>query len=472
MATLSVFDAAREAPDRVAVSTATETVTYADLAARAAATVRALEDAPAGPLAFVARADLATIVLMSALLSIGRPFVPLHPRWTDVERSEAVQRLDETGSFGARAVSVDPLDVAAPSTGAFEGPEPRGVDEAEIGVCLFTSGSAAAPKGVLLERRALLASARAHAANLAFRPDDRWLVVMPFAHAGGLSILTRAISSRTAVVLRERFDPQEVRRVIGEEDVTLASFVPAMLHAVLEAGGERELRRLRAVLVGGATLSSGLRARARAAGVRALATYGLTETASQIATQRPAEPLSDDPLVVGPPLEGAQIEIRDNEGRALDPGIEGRIWVRGPMLMRGYAGGPCRAAEAWLDTGDRGSLGDDGVLSVLGRADDTIVTGGENVHPTEVEAALSRVPGVRASAVFGVPDPVWGQVVAAALVVDPSCDAAAACKALGLATFKRPRLFVAVEALPLSPNGKVERRALPVTLAGLLKPVG
>jgi o-succinylbenzoate---CoA ligase len=285
--------------------------------------------------------------------------------------------------------------------------------------------------------------------------------------------VTRALASRTAVVLAPRFDPAEVAGRIAESRVTLASFVPAMLHAVLERGGGAALASLRAILIGGAAFPSGLRARARDAGIRALATYGLTETASQIATQAPGDPIAVDAALVGRPLPGARVAIRDGVGEPLAAGRRGRIWVAGPMLMRGYAGAPPLAPETWLETGDEGSLGADGALSVFGRADDTIVTGGENVDPTDVESALGAIAGVRDVAVFGVLDPVWGHVVAAALVLDAGRDPRAVCAAAAgeLAPFKRPRLMAVLDALPRTATGKIDRRGVAAAASPLLAPI-
>lgn len=471
LAALSVAAAARARPDAIAVVTPDETLRYVELAERAAGMAAALARLDPGPVAFVATARVSTVALVAALLEVGRPFVPLHPRWAEAERTAALAALDASGAIHDGAVIVDPAELGRTSAGPvetiFASARAR---ETDLAVCLFTSGSAGAPKAVLLERGALVASACAHAANLPFLPDDRWLALMPLAHAGGLSIVTRALASRTAIVLGDRFDPKEAIETIAQSRVTLASFVPAMLAAMLDAGGERALASLRGCLVGGAGFPSGLRDRARRAGVRALATYGLTETASQIATQRTTDPIADDPAVVGPPLAGVEIEIRDAGGARVEPGVTGRVFVRGPMLMRGYAGQPARARSDWLDTNDLGSLDEGGALRILGRADDTIVTGGENVHPTEVEAVIARQRGARACAVFGVPDDVWGAVVALVLVVEPGADAHAICRAAAseLASFKRPRLVAVVEALPLSPNGKLDRRSLGAWSSGRL----
>ncbi len=468
MGTLSVFDAAREYPRRVAVIADGVEHSFTDMAVRAARAAAVVAKLPPGPLAFVARTDVATVALIHALFALGRPMVPLHPRWTEAERAAAPTVLAES------IIVVDPNELAA-SQGA-DLPavaEPRTQDDAAPAAYLFTSGTTRDPKAVVLPRRAFLASAHAHRTNLPFALQDRWLVAMPLAHAGGLSIVTRSLLARTAIVLMPRYDADEMLDIVARERVSLLSVVPSMLHALLERDGRGTLALPRAVLVGGAAWPTDLRRRARAAGVLALATYGLTETCSQIATQRPDDPIPDAPHEVGPALSGARVEVRRPDGRQAEVGARGRIWVGGSMVMTGYAGASSVAVGEPIDTGDDGWVDARGVLSVLGRADDTIVTGGENVQPAEIEAILAALPGVREAAVFGVPDPVWGHLVAAALVVSPGVDPAAVCVEAGrtLAPFKRPRLFTALYTLPRLSSGKLDRRALRAIDRALLTPV-
>ncbi|MFO0555257.1 MAG: AMP-binding protein [Polyangiaceae bacterium] len=372
------------------------------------------------------------------------------------------------------------VEVFAAAERAPRAPTLPAITPDEIAATLATSGTTSRPKGVLLERRAFLASARAHAANVAPREGDRWLLALPFAHVGGLSILTRALTTRAAVVVLPRFDPEEAARAIAEEHITLASFVPPMLESLLDvlarsagsgSGGPEpqsrfarptpaSLERL-TVLVGGAATRPALAARARELGVRSLATYGMTETCSQLATESPSRAGLR-------PLEGVELSIAhpDETGR-------GVIRVRGPMLMRGYVGAPPLAPGAWFETGDVGRLGGDGALEVLGRFDDVIITGGENVDPAEVEAALGAAPGVRSVVVFGLDDPKWGALVAAALVLEEGADLERALERAGhgLAAFKRPRLACVATSLPVNATGKVDRRAARAAFAGALQPV-
>ncbi|MGB5701643.1 MAG: AMP-binding protein, partial [Polyangiales bacterium] len=320
-----------------------------------------------------------------------------------------------------------------------------------------------------LSRRAFVASEAAHAANLGWLPQDRWLLGMPPAHVGGLSILTRSLIARRCVVLDPGpFDPAKTIRRMEREAVTLLSVVPTMLARLLASGDPcwRPVPALRAVLVGGAAFPESLRKHAVSQGIPVLSTYGCTEACSQVATQTLAQaglPGS------GAPLPGVEVRID-----------EGEIQVRAETLMQGYLGmQPADEPwtdDGWLRTGDFGEFAPDGQLVVRGRLDDMIVTGGENVAPQEVEAWLQSVPGVVAACVFGVDDEDWGQRVAAAIVIDEALyDPSAIPVRMGveLASHKRPKDFTVLDALPLNRSGKVDRakvRALAEPRLGSILP--
>src|SRR6185437_8373891 len=178
---------------------------------------------------------------------------------------------------------------------------------------VYTSGTTGRPKGAVLSRRAFVASAAASAANLGWRDDDRWLVCMPLAHVGGLSILTRCLAAGRTVVLEPRFDPDAVLAAIDRERVTLLSVVPTMLTALLERPAASALSRLRALLLGGAAAPFSLLETCARRGIPALATYGLTEACSQVTVQRLAQPLRAVPGS-GQPLPGVEIRIARPDG--------------------------------------------------------------------------------------------------------------------------------------------------------------
>ncbi|WP_437930905.1 AMP-binding protein [Sorangium sp. So ce291] len=467
---------------------------FGDLAPAAAAVCARLARAGVGQgarVALVAPNALGTVVVLHALLALGAVLVPIHPRLTageagiliDDARPHLVLRepelaalLDEAGS--ALAALGDSGPRAAEAAGVVP-PDPAG----DLAI-VYTSGTTGRPKGAVLPRRAFLAAAEGSAANLGVRDDDRWLLCMPLCHVGGLSIVTRCLLARRAVILAPRFEPASVLASIVRDRATLLSVVPTMLLALLEADRDNVLARLRAVLVGGAGAPERALDECARRGVPALTTYGLTEACSQVTVQRPRDPRTREPGS-GAPISGVELRV---EGAGSD-GV-GRIEIRGPVLFRGYYRGPERAPEllvdgaGWFRTGDLGALDAAGRLHVAARRSDLIVTGGENVYPAEVERVLASCAGVAGAVVFGVPDERWGQLVAAAIVPDQAAPVAPGGAALPpallddladavaarLAPHKRPRRVCAAAALPVTPAGKLDRAGAAARFAAALAP--
>lgn len=311
-----------------------------------------------------------------------------------------------------------------------------GLDD-DIALVLFSSGSEGHPKGVMLPRSALLASTHASAICHGWNEHDRWLCCLPLHHIGGLSVLLRCLTARKTAVLSDGFHTESVAKLLGEQEVTKVSLVPTMLWRLLETG-HRAPASLRLVLIGGAALDPQLLSRATSAGYRVVHSYGMTETASQI-------------IVMGRPLEGVQLRIRDQ-----------LLEVRGPMLMRGYL--PPDDSEqvivdSWFRTNDRARIDEDGRIEILGRSDWVIISGGENIDPSLIEAALCQCSGVRAALAIGLPHPEWGQELVA-LVVREAGDETALRAALAdrLAYHLQPKHLFSIDALPLLANGKLDRR--------------
>jgi O-succinylbenzoic acid--CoA ligase len=458
---LSLLAAADEVPADDCLIADDRVWSFADVAARvrtALASLRARDVEPRDRVALTPRVDFDSMVWLYALFELGCPAVLLHPRLTDRERSVVLEEAQPAHVINER-IAEDASDADVP---------PRlSTPTDQILAIVYTSGSTGRPRGACLSRRAFIASEAAHAANLGWLPEDRWLLAMPPAHVGGLSIVTRSLIARRCIVLSAGgFDPREAARVMAEHRVTFCSVVPTMLQRLLalEAPAWTPNPALRAVLVGGAPFPDTLRELAMSRRVPALATYGCTEACSQVATQRTEQ--------VGTPGSGAPL-----------PGIavriqEGEIEVRGDVLMDGYLGSASEGApwtsEGWLRTGDFGSFLPDGQLLVGGRIDEVIVTGGENVSPHEVEAWLETVPGIVSACVFSLPHDAWGEEVVAALVIDSTqYDQATLRDRLTreLAAHKRPKRICTLDTLPLSRSGKVDRTAVEMRCSTELRPI-
>jgi O-succinylbenzoic acid--CoA ligase len=334
--------------------------------------------------------------------------------------------------------AVLPLDPAAPRAAqerllaAMRPDEP--VDD-DVALVIATSGSTGEPKGAQLSHVAIEASSRATHDRIGREPDDVWLACLPWHHVGGLQVMLRSRLLDIPLIVHERFDVERFRYA----EATLTSLVPTQLVSLLDAGVD--LGRFRAILLGGAAAPADLLERARSAGARVVTTYGMSET-------------SGGCVYDGRPLDGVEI-------RSLD---DGRLAIRGPMLMSGYRLRPDLTAEAlvdgWLVTNDLGQVGAGGRVVVSGRADDVIITGGENVVADAVAAVVARHPAVSEAAVVGVPDDRWGQRVVAVVVGEVTLEDLRDWCSMSLPRAALPRAVVAVAALPRLSTGKLDRLAV------------
>ncbi|HEX5065788.1 MAG TPA: long-chain-fatty-acid--CoA ligase, partial [Myxococcota bacterium] len=378
------------------------------------------------------------------------------------------------------------LDAAAPgwtgfedwTRGAGETPPAREVSADDDLYQMYTSGTTGRPKGAMLTHRAVNAQLQQISAILPILRGDRYLIVAPVYHAAGALAAFWTIRQGGTLVVMEDFDPAAVVKVLSEGDISVATLVPAMIQACLVAVPDvasRKYEKLRLVVYGASPIGAEtLRRAIDVFGCGFAQGYGMTETTAGATFLMPEEhlrALGDKPALLlscGRPLPGCEVRVVDAEGRDLPRGQTGEIWLRGPQLMRGYWNMPEATAEAlqggWMHTGDAGSLDDEGFLYIQDRVKDMIVSGAENVYPREVENALFEHPCVADVAVIGVPDPRWGEVVKALVVLRPGKSATEDelidfCRAR-LAGFKRPRSVEFVSDLPRNPSGKVLKKDL------------
>ena len=467
---LSVREAAREAGDSPALIYSDEIWTWARLASEVETELKGLArrgvlgdgSGECPRVAFDAIAEPRTIIRLLALIEIGTPFVPLHHGLTEGERARQLAGVQPCIDLDRVTVAEEGADDRLESRGdSRESPvDGRSPPDGDPLAILFTSGSTGAPRAIELSRAAFLASAAASGARLGWQDDDRWLCCLPIAHIGGLSIVTRCRIARRAVVLVPRFEPTDVVAAIDRHAVTLASLVPTMLTRLLRLDPSwSPPGSLRAVLLGGSPAPDAIWEEAESRGIPLRATYGLTETCSQVATATASAPRD---LV---PLDGIDVRVRDGH-------IEiGGFYVYS-CTTRKQAGPHTLTPDGYLRTGDLGRLRADGVLEVLGRADELIITGGENVVPVEVEAVLESHPQISRAVVFGLPDAEWGEIVAAALVADGSPPTDADLRLWcddQFASFRRPRRIAWLDVLPETAAGKIDRQAIFEAAAGRLE---
>jgi O-succinylbenzoic acid--CoA ligase len=425
------------------------------------------------------------VELIWATQRLGATLVPFNARLTPDEIADQWGIIDPTllvtesahESMAKTVTETAPiLSVDEPESDGVEWidtVEPSVVDPVETPlsatlVIMFTSGTTGDPKPVRVTARNVLANAVASAFRLGVVPQDEWLLNLPMYHMGGLSIPIRTTIYGTRTVMRRGFAPEAVLKTLRDRSITGISLVPTMLKRLLDAGMTAE--SLRFVLVGGGPTSVDLAKRALDAGIPIHPTYGMTETASQITTATPDD-VRQAPGTVGRPLAGTDIVIVDAAGDPVERGKRGEIVVSGWTVSPGYYGTAEReevnrkksaaGESAWFNTGDIGYRDESGRLFVTGRANEQIVTGGENVAPAEVRQAILAHPAIEDAVVLGLPDDEWGERVGALVVAENPIDQSGLRSFLEdrLAGFKLPRTVAQVESLPRTPSGTIDREA-------------
>jgi O-succinylbenzoic acid--CoA ligase len=458
-----------------------ETWTFAELddaVERTAGRLAALGVTAGDHLGVVVPPRPASVRLVHAALRLGAVLVPLSHDLTPPEVGPRLERADvgavvcdestetavATGTDLPIASVDDPTEAGVEALDAVEAVDPPRHDWAGSDTVLVghTSGTTGDPDAVVLTATNLLASAVASATRLGLAPDDRWLVTLPLHHVGGLSPVLRMPLYGSTVVLRRGFDPGPCVDDVDEFEATRVSLVPTMLRRMLDRRGTLP-GSLRTVLLGGAPAPVSLVRRCRNYSVPVAPTYGLTETASQVATATTEEAYAD-PETVGRPVMFTEVTVVDDDGDPLPPGEVGELVVDGPTVSPRYYDDVEATAAArgphGLHTGDAGYRAEDGRLYVYNRLDDRVLTGGELVDPGEVVDAARSHPDVVDAAVAGLPDEEWGERVAALVVGDVDAATLDAYLRERLAGFKLPRVVGIADDLPRTDSGTVDRRAL------------
>ena len=418
----------------------------------------------------------------------GVPFVPVNYRLEDSQLSSLVSR-QEGALVLADAATAPRLEANGHAVTVFEdwlGDLPIGdmpldppFDDNEVAVVLYTSGTTSEPKSALLRHRHLMAYLLGSVEFGGAGDDEAVLIAVPPYHVAGVAnMLTNLFAGRRLVYL-SAFDPHKWLDTVRREQVTHAMVVPTMLSRIVQAledDGQPAPESLRSISYGGAKISERvlLDALLLFPTTGFVNAYGLTETASTIAVLGPDDHreavASDDPEIrkrissAGRVLPAVEIEIRDDDDKPVAAGEVGMIFLRGEQISGEYASGSLLDDAGWFCTRDRGYLDGGGYLFIEGRADDTIIRGGENIAPAEIEEVLVSHPAVADACVVGLPDQEWGQVIAAAIVLQPNgivdADTLRSLVRQRLRSSKTPDVIVFRDQLPHTDTGKMLRRVV------------
>ncbi|MBV8955999.1 MAG: long-chain-fatty-acid--CoA ligase [Solirubrobacterales bacterium] len=501
--------AARLYRDSVAVIDGSRTLTYAELAERVAALASVLDELSleAGDrVGFLGVNSLAHLECWLGVPAAGRVLVDLNFRLSEDELAFIVDdcelavlivdrhQLEIGRALRSRCPSLEALiaDVSgAPPQECFAyeelvsgrpGVPALAPSQPELAAICYTGGTTGAPKGVMLSHENLLANARHNLIATGHQPSDRWLHVCPMFHVAGTANVFACTWTGARQVILPRFDGGAVLGTIEREAITHTVLVPTMLATLLEqldAGPERRLESLRHIQYAASPIVPALQRRVlERFDCDVVQFYGMTEAAPTVSCASAEDHrlgFAGEPgyvkrlRSVGAPVVGVQADVRGLAGEALSAGEVGEIWVRGPNVMLGYWKRPQETQTAlvddWYRTGDAAYMAEDGYLYLVDRLKDMIISGGENVYSVEVELALAEHEAVREAAVFGVPDPHWGEAVYAVVVVDDGSDVRAeeliAHVRRRIAGYKIPRkIEVRQEPLPKSGAGKVRKNLL------------
>jgi long-chain acyl-CoA synthetase len=489
--------AASSNPDRMAVVSGDVRLTTQQLSDLADGGAGVIAGSKAEHVAYVGAGGALLPLLIFAAARAGLAFTPINYRLSADGIQALIQRLPEPlvivdsryremlGDASDRVmVSDDLLSAARVAEPATESPDPD-----SVAVVLFTSGTTSQPKAVELSHNNLTSYVTGTVEFESADAADAALICVPPYHIAGVGAALSNLYAGRKMVYLPNFDAQEWVRLINAEHVTTATVVPTMLDrivSVLETGDKalRELPSLRNLAYGGSKVGLPLvrRALQLLPDVGFVNAYGLTETSSTIAVLTPDDhwtaQCASDPAIakrlgsVGQPVPGIELQIRDEDGTVLPPGETGELFVRGEQVSGRYTGiGSVLDENGWFPTKDIAMLDEDGYLFIGGRSDDTIIRGGENIAPAELEEVLIEHPQVRDVAVVGVEDPQWGQAIVAVVVprpgADPDPEELREYVRKSLRGSRTPDRVVFRDELPTTATGKVLRREIIETLEGL-----
>ncbi|MBU1320437.1 MAG: o-succinylbenzoate--CoA ligase [candidate division Zixibacteria bacterium] len=478
-----VHKLAESSPDSLALVNENASLSYGELEERIHRCAIGLHDLgieTGDRIAVIAQNSVEYAILIFAAYRIGATLAPINTRLDPRSWEDCIMKLTPSALVIDReriafADDIGMRYLLMEDVGGGIGSEPYSADSFSVlhevsteheASIVFTSGSSGDPKGVILTLGNHFCNALASNENIKLTHQDCWLAALPFCHVGGMSILFRTALDGCSAYVADSFAPDVVNRLIDRGQLTHLSLVPTMLDSLLAS---RKMRKfpdsLRAILLGGAAVSERLIETIRELNLPVLPTYGLTEAASQLCTlspESPPEKLSSS----GSPLENTELKIVDDEDETVESGMNGEICIRGKKVFKSYLGRDRSEVfdkDGWFRTGDIGWLDDDSYLHVVGRRDDMFISGGENIHPAQIEKAALAFPGVTECAVIGVEDRKWGARPVLFVCHD---DSGSEMNGLhehlnaNLPDMFIPKAIIELDQLPRTSIGKIDRKQL------------
>jgi len=482
-----LFEQARRQPAELAIIDDRGRYTYEQLAGMAAGLGSQFATLTPNPrLGLLLPAGAGFVASFYGALSAGKTVVPLNYLLGDREIAHCVadSGIDTVvtapplaGRVAGTSLKVVDLTqiMQGPAGIAAGGPVPSPSAD-DVAVLMYTSGTSGLPKGVLLSFGNLQSDVDAAIAHVQFESRHKFLGIIPLFHAFGMTAMMLApIQLGSSIVYLGRFSPVGTLKAIREHGISLMGGMPSMFGAMLrlkEASAD-DFKTIYALICGAEPLPSALREAFHARfGIELLEAYGMTETSLAIAANTPQK---HKPGSVGTAIPGIEISIVDEAGNPVPAGQEGEIWVRGPMVMKGYNNLPEETAAAltangYFKTGDLGRIDSEAFLFITGRKKDLIIVAGEKAAPREIEETLMAHPAVAEAAVVGRKDATRGEVVVAFVIPRPGEapkpeELREFCRQKGLSQWKVPREIRVVEDFPRSPTGKVLKRELALQAA-------
>lgn len=477
-------------PDRVAVVDGDRRFTTSELSGLADGGAGVIAASGAQHVVYVGAGGVMQPLLIFAAARAAKPYTPINYRLSAEAIRELVDRLPDPfvivdDRYRDMVASDDRLQTSEQFLAAARTAEPvvEFADPDDVAIVLFTSGTTSKPKAVELSHGNLTSYITGTVEYGAADPDDAALICVPPYHIAGVNAAMSNLYAGRKMVYLTNFDPGEWVRLVASEKVTTATVVPTMLDRIVRAL-EREptaLPSLRNLAYGGSKVGLPLvrKALELLPEVGFVNAYGLTETSSTIAVLTPEDHRTahgnEDATIarrlgsVGQTVPGIEVEVRDDTGAVLGPGQPGELFVRGEQVSGKYTGvGSVLDEHGWFPTKDIAMLDEEGYLFITGRSDDTIIRGGENIAPAELEDVLVEHPHVHEVAVVGVPDPQWGQAIVAVVVpaegVEPDADELREYVRTLLRGSRTPDRVVFRDELPTNATGKLLRRDIIASL--------